>query len=65
MPLILLRMKINELDQMKNYILYCDTERRSSSASYILSEKGFKTSVLTNGIKDTPTDNLEGNSVEI
>ena len=60
MPLIFLRMKMSELDQMVNYIIYCDTERRSSSASYILSEKGFKTSVLLNGIKDVPTDDLEG-----
>jgi len=62
-PLIFLRMKIKELDPMVNYILYCDTERRSSSASFILSEKGFKTSVLLNGIKDVPTDNLEGKNV--
>jgi len=60
MPLIFLRMKIKELDPMVNYILYCDTERRSSSASYILSEKGFKTSILINGIKDAPNDHLEG-----
>lgn len=63
MPLIFLRMKMQELDPMVNYILYCDTERRSSSASYILSEKGFKTSILINGIKDVPTDNLEGSNV--
>ena len=63
MPLIFLRMKMKELDPMVNYILYCDTERRSSSASYILGEKGFKTSVLLNGIKDTPTDDLEGSNV--
>ncbi len=63
MPLIFLRMKMKELDPMVNYILYCDTERRSSSASYILGERGFKTSVLLNGIKDTPTDDLEGSNV--
>lgn len=63
MPLIFLRMKMKELDPMVNYILYCDTERRSSSASYILGEKGFKTSVLLNGIKDTPTEDLEGSNV--
>lgn len=62
-PLIFLRMKVSELDPMKNYILYCDTERRSSSASYLLSERGFKTSVLLNGIKDVPTDNLEGSNI--
>ena len=38
LPLIFLRMKLNELDKMKNYILYCDTGRRSSSACYILCE---------------------------
>ncbi|MCK4834438.1 MAG: cyclic nucleotide-binding domain-containing protein [Gammaproteobacteria bacterium] len=63
MPLIFLRMKISELDTMVNYILYCDTERRSASASYVLGQKGFKTSVLLNGIKDVPTDTLEGTSV--
>jgi len=63
MPLIFLRMKMKELDPMVNYILYCDTERRSASASYILSEKGFKTSVLINGIKDIPTDALEGSNI--
>lgn len=63
MPLIFLRMKISELDQMINYIVYCDTERRSSSASYILSEKGFKTTVLQNGIKDVPTSALQGTNV--
>ena len=60
MPLLSLRFKINELDTMKNYILYCDTERRSSSASYVLSEKGFKTSILSNGIKDAPNEDMEG-----
>lgn len=60
LPLIFLRMKINELDPEKNYILYCDTERRSSAASYLLSERGFKTSVLTNGINNLSTDDMEG-----
>lgn len=63
MPLIFLRMKMKELDPMVNYILYCDTERRSASASYILSEKGYKTSILINGVKDVPTDNLEGSNI--
>lgn len=63
MPLISLRMKIKELDPMVNYILYCDTERRSASASYILSEKGFKTSILVNGIKDAPNESLQGTNI--
>ena len=64
MPLIFLRMKLQELDAMKNYILYCDTERRSSSASYILGEKGFKTSVLMNGLKDVPNEDMEGTNIQ-
>jgi CRP-like cAMP-binding protein len=64
-PLIFLRMKIDELDPMVNYILYCDTERRSSSASYILGEKGFKTSVLSSGIKDVPAEALEGTNLAV
>ncbi len=63
MPLIFLRMKMKELDTMVNYILYCDTERRSASACYILAEKGYKTTVLINGIKDVPTDDLEGSNI--
>jgi len=62
-PLVFLRMKLKELDEMKNYILYCDTERRSSSASYVLNEKGFKTSILSNGIKDVPNEDMEGNNL--
>jgi CRP-like cAMP-binding protein len=62
-PLISLRLKMKELDPMVNYILYCDTERRSSSASYILGEKGFKTSVLINGVKGVPTDVLQGANI--
>jgi CRP-like cAMP-binding protein len=65
MPLISLRMKMKELDPLKNYILYCDTSRRSASASYILSEKGYKTSVLANGIKEVPTEALEGTDIEL
>jgi len=56
-------MKIKELDPMVNYILYCDTERRSSSACYILGEKGYKTTVLFNGIKDVLTEDLEGSNI--
>lgn len=63
LPLISLRLKINTLDPVKNYILYCDSERRSSSASYLLSERGFKTSVLINGIRDASNDDLEGTNV--
>lgn len=63
LPLIFLRMKIETLDTSKNYILYCDTGRRSSSASYLLNERGFTTSILNNGLKDIDLSELEGNDV--
>ena len=63
LPLIFLRMKINTLDKNKNYILYCDTGRRSSSASYILNERGFTTSVLKDGLKSVDHSELEGKDI--
>lgn len=63
LPLIFLRMKIETLDSSKNYILYCDTGRRSSSASYIMNERGFNTSVLKNGLKEVDLKELEGNDI--
>jgi CRP-like cAMP-binding protein len=62
-PLIFLRMKIGTLDTNKHYILYCDTGRRSSSASYIMNERGFNTSLLDGGIKGVDQSELEGNDI--
>ena len=62
-PLIFLRMKAATLNQGKHYVVYCDTGRRSSSASYLLNERGFNTSVLINGLKDIPKEEMEGTAV--
>ena len=53
-PLIFLRMKIETLDTSKQYIVYCDTGRRSSAASYLLNERGFTSCILKDGISATP-----------
>ena len=50
-PLYFLRSKINSLDESKTYIVACDTGRRSSSACYILSERGFEAYVLEDGLQ--------------
>ena len=62
-PLIFLRMKVGSLNTDKHYVVYCDTGRRSSSASYILNERGFNTSVLEEGIKGVDQSELEGNDI--
>lgn len=55
-PLIFLRMKIDCLDNNKHYVVYCDTGRRSSAASYLLNERGFTTCILKDGISAVPED---------
>ena len=49
-PLYFIRLKINTLDQDRNYVVCCDTGRRSSAGAYILSERGFQAYVLRGGI---------------
>ena len=49
-PLYFIRLKINTLDENVDYVLCCDTGRRSSAGAYILSERGYKANVLRDGI---------------
>jgi CRP-like cAMP-binding protein/rhodanese-related sulfurtransferase len=49
-PLIFLRMKANSLDSSKKYVIYCDTGRRSSAASFLLNEKDIESYVLKDGV---------------
>lgn len=49
-PLYFIRLKIGTLDLDRNYVLCCDTGRRSSAGAYILSERGYKAYVLRGGI---------------
>jgi rhodanese-related sulfurtransferase len=50
-PLNELRNRINELDKGKQYIVYCQTGRRSSAAAFILAQHGFQAQVLEGGVK--------------
>jgi len=54
MPLALLRLKSRLLDTEKNYIVYCDTGRRSSAAAYLLSERGYRVKALKGGLNGLP-----------
>jgi CRP-like cAMP-binding protein len=49
-PLYFIRLKLNQLDKDKDYIVCCDTGRRSSPGAFILNERGFKTRVLRGGL---------------
>jgi CRP-like cAMP-binding protein len=49
-PLYFIRLKINTLDRDRQYVVCCDTGRRSSAGAYILSERGYQAFVLQDGI---------------
>lgn len=51
LPLNLLRSKARALDKSRQYIAICDTGRRSSSAAYLLSERGYQCSYLHDGLR--------------
>jgi len=50
MPLHLLRLKTRMLSSDTDYIVYCDTQRRSSAACQFLHKLGFQVRVLKGGI---------------
>lgn len=50
-PLNEIRGSMHELDKGKQYIVYCQTGRRSSAAAFILAQHGFQAHVLEGGMK--------------
>jgi len=53
LPLNEIRQLANNLDKSKEYILYCQTGRRSSAAAFVLAQNGVKTLVLAGGTRAT------------
>ena len=51
MPLYFLRKDIGKLESDKTYIVYCDSGRRSSSAAYLLTQRGYQAVVLKGGMQ--------------
>jgi rhodanese-related sulfurtransferase len=56
-PIHELREKIGWLDQDKEYIVYCQTGRRSSAAAFILAQYGIKALVLEGGTRGSTAAN--------
>lgn len=50
-PLNEIRQAATALDTTKEYIVYCQTGRRSSAAAFLLSQRGVRTSLLDGGLK--------------
>jgi rhodanese-related sulfurtransferase len=53
LPLNEIRQLVSTLDKSKEYILYCQTGRRSSAAAFILVQNGLRIIVLKGGTKST------------
>jgi rhodanese-related sulfurtransferase len=49
-PLYFLRLKLKQLDPKTQYIVVCDTGRRSSAGAFVLTERGFEALVLKGGL---------------
>jgi rhodanese-related sulfurtransferase len=57
MPLNLLKLKSRMLDQHSQYMIYCNSGRRSEAAAYLLGEDGYTAAALQGGINAcTPGD---------
>ncbi len=57
-PLYLLRIKARALNTKLKYIVYCNTGRRSSSAAYLLNERGLDACYLENGLRGLEKEQL-------
>ena len=49
-PLADIRKKTSDLSTDRNYIICCDTGRRSAAAAFLLSQRGFEVNVLEGGL---------------
>ncbi len=61
-PLNLLRMKSDKISQDKEYIAYCDTGGRSSTAAFLLIERGYQVHYLKGGLISNPNAATESSA---
>lgn len=54
-PLNEIRDLIGSLDRRREYIVYCQSGRRSSAAAFLLSQRGHKAWLLDGGLRGSPT----------
>ncbi len=52
-PLSEIRNAVKVLDRSREYVLYCQSARRSSAAAFLLAQRGLKAFVLEGGLRGT------------
>ena len=65
LPLSELRDRLDGFDQQSQYIICCDTGRRSATAAFVLSQHGFDATVLNNGLLEVPWEDLLGDVANV
>jgi rhodanese-related sulfurtransferase len=53
-PLSEIRNAFGALDKAKEYVLYCQSERRSAAAAFLLAQRGYRACVLAGGLWGEP-----------
>jgi rhodanese-related sulfurtransferase len=53
-PLNEIRDAANSLDPSKEYLVYCQSGKRSSAAAFLLSQRGYRACVLDGGLRGGP-----------
>lgn len=53
-PMNILRMQLEKLNRNTHYVLFCDTGGRSSTAAFLLTDRGFSASYLDGGLVNHP-----------
>jgi len=53
-PLSEIRNAVGALDKEKEYVLYCQSERRSAAAAFLLAQRGYRALVLAGGLWGEP-----------
>ena len=59
-PLFMVRDRAHGLDPEKEYIICCDTGRRSAAAAFLLSQRGLEVRVLEGGMNNSIPADLPG-----
>ena len=63
-PLNILRMQTEKLEQEKKYVIYCDTGGRSSAAAFLLTDRGYDVCYLKDGLTSVPQSALKTKTAE-
>ena len=56
LPFPLLRSKLNKLDRNRRYVVYCETEKLSSTATFLLNQNNIDAILLDGGLANVPNE---------